>query len=224
MSQSQRPKKRVLAFIDGFNLYYGLLKDNPRLKWLDVKKLVQNLFPPCEVEEVNYFTAKVDDDGRLSPSAKRLRQDAYRKVLEFKGINLVYGRLELREKQCTAAQCCHEGDRSFKLPVEKMTDVNLALNLVFECQRLNPDIIVVISGDTDLLPALIRVRLNHRSAQKRLYIPCSEKDFKFRRVDEFGQNGWIANRLDEKDVAAAVMPETIDCGASGSISRPIEWV
>ncbi len=31
---------RVTIYIDGFNLYYGLLKPNPALRWLDLAALV----------------------------------------------------------------------------------------------------------------------------------------------------------------------------------------
>ena len=46
-------------YADGFNLYYRALKDTP-LRWLDLRKLVEILFPQDEVNHVCYFTARLD--------------------------------------------------------------------------------------------------------------------------------------------------------------------
>ena len=35
--------KRTIAYIDGFNLYYGLLRQNSAYKWLDLWKFVASL-------------------------------------------------------------------------------------------------------------------------------------------------------------------------------------
>jgi hypothetical protein len=45
ISPNDMPKKeRVVVYIDGFNLYFGLLEAGlSNCKWLDIKKLVQNL-------------------------------------------------------------------------------------------------------------------------------------------------------------------------------------
>ena len=33
-----RPKPRAVVYIDGFNLYYGAVRDTPALKWLDLER------------------------------------------------------------------------------------------------------------------------------------------------------------------------------------------
>lgn len=38
---------RTNVYIDGFNLYYRLLKDNPSLKWLDLRALSVQLLQPA---------------------------------------------------------------------------------------------------------------------------------------------------------------------------------
>lgn len=56
-------KERVIAYIDGFNLYFGIKEagfDN--CKWLDIKKLVQGLLKPNQVlVDVKYFTSRVSN-------------------------------------------------------------------------------------------------------------------------------------------------------------------
>jgi hypothetical protein len=53
---------RVVAYIDGFNLYFGL-KDRGWKKyyWLDIQKLCENLIiSNQELVKVKYFTARVN--------------------------------------------------------------------------------------------------------------------------------------------------------------------
>ncbi len=46
-------------YIDGFNLYYRALKDTS-LRWLDLRKLAEILFPSDSINKVCYFTARLD--------------------------------------------------------------------------------------------------------------------------------------------------------------------
>lgn len=53
--------KKVIAYIDGFNLYYSSLKGTPN-KWLDLYSLCSSLLKPDqELIEVKYFSALVKD-------------------------------------------------------------------------------------------------------------------------------------------------------------------
>lgn len=63
-------KKRVMAFVDGFNLYHAidnldidpktkrLLRQKQHLKWLDIRSLASAFVPPSreEVIAVHYFS------------------------------------------------------------------------------------------------------------------------------------------------------------------------
>lgn len=52
---------RSIVYIDGFNLYYGALKANPSLKWINPRTLVELIFPSIEIMSLKYFTANVTD-------------------------------------------------------------------------------------------------------------------------------------------------------------------
>ena len=52
-------KRRVIAYIDGFNLYYCSLKKT-RNKWLDLVKMCESMLQPDdELVAVKYFTAQI---------------------------------------------------------------------------------------------------------------------------------------------------------------------
>ena len=54
-------KKRTVFYVDGFNLYHGLLKGTPYL-WLDMAKFATSLLPRPEehdIVRIKYFTARI---------------------------------------------------------------------------------------------------------------------------------------------------------------------
>ncbi len=48
------------VYVDGFNLYYGSLKDRP-YRWLDLDALSRVLLPRDQINRIRYFTARVSD-------------------------------------------------------------------------------------------------------------------------------------------------------------------
>lgn len=49
---------KTWAYIDGFNLYYGAVKDTP-YRWLDLSRMCQLLLPGHQIAKIKYFTARV---------------------------------------------------------------------------------------------------------------------------------------------------------------------
>jgi hypothetical protein len=68
-------KQRVIAYIDGFNIFYSCVKGTP-YKWLDLVKLCESyLLPNQELVAVKYFSALVN--SFKSDSGKTNRQKIY---------------------------------------------------------------------------------------------------------------------------------------------------
>ena len=82
--------ERVITYIDGFNLYFGL-RDRGwrRLLWLDLSALSQRLLKPGQIlEGVKYFTSRVSGQG-----AKQQRQSPYIDALgTVPRIDIFYGK------------------------------------------------------------------------------------------------------------------------------------
>ncbi len=52
-------KLRTIVYVDGFNLYYGCLKDSPQ-RWLDLQTLCRNMLRgDAKIVAIKYFTARV---------------------------------------------------------------------------------------------------------------------------------------------------------------------
>jgi len=153
--------ERVIAYIDGFNLYFGL-KDKKWscYYWLNLKLLCQHLADnpqrPQRLILVKYFTSRITE-----PPDKRKRQSTYLEALNtIEGIKLFYGKYQPTPVTCK--NCGHINEE----PEEKMTDVQLASELVSDAYQDKYDTAFVISGDRDLVPAIEKVRsepLNKRA-------------------------------------------------------------
>jgi len=63
---------RTIVYIDGFNFYYGAVKDGP-YRWLDFSKMCQLLLPRNEIVRIKYFTARVS--SRVDDPGQSTRQD-----------------------------------------------------------------------------------------------------------------------------------------------------
>ena len=135
---------RVAVYIDGFNLFYGLrAKGWRRYYWLDVRLLAENLLRPDQsLALVRYFTARVSAEPDDPDKPKR--QSTYLDALAtLPDVTLHYGYFTPRK------QGGYE---------EKMTDVNIAVELVCDAHADVFDTAILISGDSDLSNAVRAVR------------------------------------------------------------------
>jgi uncharacterized LabA/DUF88 family protein len=140
---------RTDVFVDGFNLYHGIsdsrVGGNPRNKWLDIRALCLNYIPSDRLGEIFYFTAFADHAGKDPVKRHRL----YISVLRTTGVQVVRGRF--KEKPMRCRNC----DVRYKAHEEKETDVNIAIQIVERSILKQCDSVVVVSGDTDILPAML---------------------------------------------------------------------
>lgn len=139
-----------MVYVDGFNLYYGL-KDSgwKRFYWLNVQLLARNLLkPPQHLLHVKYFTALI-----TSPAARQRRQSIYLEALStLDGFSIYYGKYHLNTKIC---RNCGYADH---VPSEKMTDVNIAVELLGDAFQDAFDTAILISADSDLTAPIETVR------------------------------------------------------------------
>jgi hypothetical protein len=66
------------VYIDGFNLYYGLLRSSP-FKWLNLEAFCDQLLPKNNVKKIAYFTARVT--ARPRDPDQPIRQQMYLRAL-----------------------------------------------------------------------------------------------------------------------------------------------
>ncbi len=150
MDKKHTKQERVVAYIDGFNLYFGLKsKDWRRYYWLDLQKMVQNLLKPNQVlDYTKYFTARIS-----GPPDKQKRQTTYIEALEtLPNFQTFYGKYQ------NIPRACRRCDYMEAVPIEKMTDVNIAVELLSDAFRDVYDAAYLISADSDLVPVIASMR------------------------------------------------------------------
>lgn len=138
-------KQRVIAYIDGSNLYFGMVDAGLKYcKWLDVKKLMESFLDSNQaLVAVKFFTSRLTHD-----EAKEARQATYLDALELAGVDLIFGSYHSKTIQC------YECNHKWVTPTEKMTDVNLATHLLMDAHLDAYDVAFVVSGDTDFTPCV----------------------------------------------------------------------
>ena len=122
---------RTAFFIDGYNLFYGLLAGTP-YKWLNLPALLGHIIrvqnPSSQTVVVNYFTSPV-----LPPLATRGRQsgeaqDVYIRALKAQGVIVHLGRHRLDRGSAPRYVADTPPTRTDKVDIwdleEKETDVN----------------------------------------------------------------------------------------------------
>lgn len=146
---------KINIYIDGFNLYYGFLKDTP-YRWLDLNKMCQLLFPSDEIVKIKYFTAPIKIRMSDSDPDRPNRQQTYLRALRtLSNVDIIEGiflkhkvSMKLANKDGYALVIKHE---------EKGTDVNIASHLVNDAHNKAFEKAVVISNDSDLVTPIIIV-------------------------------------------------------------------
>lgn len=144
---------RTVVYVDGFNLYYGCLKDTP-YKWLDLKKLFKSLLKPQNhIIEIKYFTAKVGATP-TDPSAPQ-HQQAYIRALEeyIPEVSVHYGHF-LRQRQRMANANPPPNTLEVIKTEEKGSDVNLAVQMLNDAWLAHYDCAVVVSNDSDMAESM----------------------------------------------------------------------
>mgnify|MGYP001116313016 CR=1 FL=1 len=157
------PSERVMVYIDGFNLYYGMRSKRwQRYYWLNVHWLAQHLLKPGQsLIRTKYFTSRVSSTPR-DPN-KSDRQNAYLEALgTLADVEIFYG--HYLEKTVTCFTC----GAQWSLPEEKMTDVNIAVEIMVDAFQDRWDTALLISGDSDLTAPIMTIR--HSFHAKRVVV------------------------------------------------------
>jgi 6-hydroxy-3-succinoylpyridine 3-monooxygenase len=209
------PKPRVIVYIDGFNLYYGVVKSTPALKRLDLERYCRLLRPHDDIQAIRYFTALVN--GPTKPN-----QEAYLRALATTPVvTVILGKFKDKTIRCGVAGCAHLGAKRFKVPEEKRTDVNIAISMLDDAYQDRCDHLILFSGDSDLVPGLSMVRARFPTKTVTVYVPF--RDPVRGAAVELRLAASKHRDLPLSIFPKAQFPDTIPDGAGGTINRPAAW-
>lgn len=153
---------RTRVYIDGFNLYYGLVRQTP-YKWLDLRAMCQAYLDPAknQIDRIKYFTARIVP--RPSDREQGVRQETYLRALQtFPGIDIIYGHFLSHKVRMPRADGA--GTIEVIKTEEKKSDVNLAVHMLHDAFQNRYDLAVIVSNDSDFsdVLAIIKNELNKK--------------------------------------------------------------
>lgn len=217
---------RTIAYIDGYNLYYGLLRKS-QYKWLDVYALFRDqvLNQSSDLVEVRYYTApmlgKMSDDLE-SPIRQRRYLQALRKMHPI-GLTLIEGRIVASTPFQRLIRPIPEAPHLQKVQVldfnEKKTDVNIASDMINGAWLKTYDQAVLCSNDSDLEGALRSLKEHHPHIRIGLVAPISGDDPRKISSDLARFSDW-KKILSTTLLSRSQLPDRIP---SSHLSKPAAW-
>ncbi len=217
---------RTIVYVDGYNLYYGLLRKT-KFKWLDLIALFENrlLEPESELVQVRYYTAPVlgrmcDDPN--SPQRQRRYLQALRKMHAGK-IHIVEGKILATRPIKRLVNPIPGMPLVERVQVhdfnEKKTDVNLAADLLADAWMDKYEQAVICSNDSDLEAALATVRRHHPAKRIGLVAPITGEDHRRISSDLKHYSHW-AKTISAVHLEHSQLPQRIP---NSRIHCPEEW-
>lgn len=204
--------RRVITYIDGFNLYFGLKSMGwKRYYWLNLHDLALNLLKPDQqLVAVKYFTARISANPK-NPD-KHKRQATFLDAVEsLPQTRVFYGHYLPKQQQCYkcgAVWYSHE---------EKMTDVNVSVELMRDAFDDLFDVALLISADSDLAPPVENVLA--RYPQKRI-IMVSPPNRQSKKLESVATTHF---RLGRQILHNSQFPDSYTKPDGFVLQRPPQW-
>lgn len=221
---------RTSIYVDGFNLYYRMLKGTPAHKWLNLKTLAEQvLLPANHVTKVRFFTARVS--ARVDAEAPRRQQIYFDALSSVPEIEIHLGNFlvsktwaglvppDLNPEKPNAKPPFMPWPsvaRVFKTE-EKGSDVNLATHLLFDAFKGEFDVAAVITNDTDLAEP-IRVVAKEMGRTVGILSPVPKPS------ESLVRHAAFVHHIREAHLASSQFPDELTTPKGKLVQRPESWV
>jgi len=139
------------------------------------------------------------------------RHKTYIKALGTIDIEIVYGKFKSITKKCP------ECKKEYPTHIEKRTDVNIAMNLFISAMKDEYDKGIIVSGDSDLIPAIKYVKSYFPTKEIGVLIPIGRQAEELKNVCDFHM------RIKEKHLSTSQFDDIITLSNNVQIRRPKEW-
>ncbi len=220
---------RTIVYIDGFNLYYRMLKAKPSVKWLNPKLLAESILQPShQIIAVNYYIARVS--ARAHDLDAPARQATYLSALStIAEISVHEGSFMISEPWMPLAVPAQAKPNGYvwtqPIPTvvkvvkseEKGSDVNLGVHLVRDAFTNAFDVAVVITNDSDLVEP-IRIATLEAGKRVGLLVPVKYPTQSLLSVASFYMH------IRPGHLARSQFPSPISLPDGSAIHKPKTWV
>jgi hypothetical protein len=160
-------RRTAVAYIDGFNFYYGAVRHHPDLKWVDLEVLCERLLGRGhELLGVTYCTARVS--ATVTDPRAPERQHRYLRALSgLSRTKVLTGTFMTKTITRPIARGPRKGKRVEVVTwEEKGSDVNVATELVLDTCDHRMTTAPIISNDSDLQHTVDVVRVSASTGER----------------------------------------------------------
>lgn len=207
---------RINAYIDGFNLYYGALKDTD-YKWLDLAALCYRKCPTGDtINHIRYFTAPV---GALPNNPDQpIRQRIYLRALStIPNLSIMHGTFLSNPKMMPRTD--GRGLIEVHKTEEKGTDVNIATMMLVDALDNNCDKLFLFSNDSDLA---LPIQVIRQKFSKEVVVFYPKLRNEQRASKELARVSTSIQAVRAADLRACQFPRSFP-DRNGTITKPSEW-
>lgn len=213
---------KTAFFVDGYNLFYGLLA-NTNHKWLDLPKLLSHIAsiqnPETIPAEFYYFSAPILPKLASRGIKSKEAQDTYIRVLKAQGVKIVLGRHQIvhaKAPKFVNKETPPSRDNQVEIwkLEEKETDVNIALAMyrlatkqLLEKSTQPFEQIILVSADTDLGPAIRALREDFPDLIIGVILPHREDSKRIAPGDFLKNAHWVRRRVTNIELLSHQLPE-----------------
>lgn len=216
---------RTIVYIDGFNLYYRMLKRS-NYKWLNLHALCQSALPAQhQIVAVNYYTARVS--ARVDPLAPARQQVYFNALKTLPTLSIHQGRFQVHDTHMflatplefrpavTAITPTPKFAKVVKTE-EKGSDVNLGVHIVRDGFQRKYEHAVVLTNDTDLEEPL-------RIVRQELGLPVTLLSPVSKAATSLVSQCTNVIHLTDTHLRASQFPASITNAAGKVINKPATW-
>ena len=199
---------RVIAYVDGYNLYYGLrAKRWEKFYWLNIQKLIQQFLRPHQtLVATKYFTTIIK-----YPNDRRQRQQVFLEALKtLPDLQIYYG--HFLSDVITCRSCGH----TYTTYHEKMTDVNIAVELMQDAFGDHFDVAFLLSADSDLVSPISAVQKSFPGKQVICIFPPKRSSYALKQVSD----GVL--HIGRNELAKSIFPDRV-LKDGITLRRPPNW-
>lgn len=210
----------VRFLVDGFNLYHAVREVRHRsgadCRWLDIRSLcTEKLYlidRTARVDEIHYFSALAHHLEKSRPGTVA-RHERYLSALRATHVATHLGIFKPKDIHYHSATC----DVHLRRHEEKETDVAIAAAIVEAAAAGACSALVLVSGDTDLVPALSTAR--HIRRQMRLF--CLFPPYRSNRAFRAHVDGDF--KISPAQLPRHRLPDPIVSADGRTIAKPAGW-
>ena len=229
---------KTRVYIDGYNFYYGCLKGS-HYKWLNLVSLFENHILPASAPQkavliekgIKFFTAKISEKAAKSNHSVS-EQDAYLRALSslpnqieaikgYYAVDKVPSHLVDQYQPSKFPKHCQKVE-TWKLE-EKQSDVNLAIEAVYDVvTNTELEQVVFVTNDTDLAPAIVKVKQHNPKIVVGLVIP-TKKSVRYPNAKLVELADWTREHISDDELFQCQFPRVVKTEGRKDVIKPQTW-